>query len=97
MLNNPYNRDITVSSASGAGTARGLAKLYGILANGGSHQGKQLLSTDLISKLAIPVALGKDIVLQTGELSRFGLGMIYRRNPWVRIKYRSKKKMKERK
>lgn len=31
-------------AANGVGTARGLAKLFGIMANGGKHEGKTLIS-----------------------------------------------------
>ncbi|XP_052220680.1 beta-lactamase domain-containing protein 2-like [Dreissena polymorpha] len=80
-LNNPLLREITVSSASGTGTARGLARLYGILANGGSVDGDLLLSRDSIKYLATPIIFGKDSVFLTGEDTSFGPGTLYRKNP----------------
>ncbi|KAL4221526.1 hypothetical protein ACF0H5_019783 [Mactra antiquata] len=82
LLNNPKVREVTVSSSSGTGTARGLAKLYGILTNGGSHDGNQLLSRDRLEQLMKPVKYGYDHVFQTGEYTSFGLGTIFRNNPW---------------
>lgn len=82
VLNNPYIREVTVSSLSGTGTARGLAKMYGILTNGGEHDGYQLLSRDSIDRLSKPVVSGRDFVMRTGEESLVGLGTLYRNNPW---------------
>ncbi|XP_045194379.2 beta-lactamase domain-containing protein 2-like [Mercenaria mercenaria] len=82
VLNNPYIREVTVSSLSGTGTARGLAKMYGIIANGGTHDGKQLLSKESINRLSQAVVRGADSVMRTGEVSEIGLGTLYRRNPW---------------
>jgi hypothetical protein len=86
-LNNPSVREVTVSSCSGTGTARGLAKLYGILANGGAVGGNTLLSRDSIKYLSTPVIHGKDAVMLTGEQTSFGPGTFYRRNPKVNPAY----------
>ncbi|KAH3797705.1 hypothetical protein DPMN_151292 [Dreissena polymorpha] len=80
-LNNPTVREVTISSASGTGTARGLARLYGIIANGGSVGGDSLLSRDSIKYLSTPIIFGKDTVFITGEETSFGLGTFYRKNP----------------
>lgn len=82
-MNNPYYREVTVSSLTGTGTARGLAKLYGILSNGGQIDGKPLLSPDTVGRLATPVVSGLDVVMMTGEQSTIGLGTMYRKNPKV--------------
>ena len=42
--NNPYIRQIPCGSFSGYGTAPDLAKLMGILANGGAHDGRTYIS-----------------------------------------------------
>ena len=84
VLNNPQNRDITVSSLTGTGTARGLAKLYGIVANGGTDNQHKLLSTDMIRELSTPVVSGEDMVLRTGNFSRNGPGTMLMSNPLVR-------------
>ena len=57
--------------------------MYGIIANGGSHYGKQLLSQQSINRLSKPVVRGADAVMNTGEVSEIGLGTLYRKNPWV--------------
>ncbi|XP_002733758.1 esterase/beta-lactamase LipL-like, partial [Saccoglossus kowalevskii] len=43
-------RSLEIPSISGIGTARGLAKLYAILSNGGEWNGKRLLSNNLVKK-----------------------------------------------
>ncbi len=50
-ISNPYIRRIPCGSFSGYGTARDLAKLMGILANGGSHNGKSYLSPRTVKLL----------------------------------------------
>jgi len=82
-VNNPYIREVTVSSFSGTGTARGLARMYGILANGGSDGGKTLLSPAAIKTLATPVVYGADYVMITGEQTSIGRGTMYLTNPKV--------------
>ena len=84
VLNNPQNRDITVSSLTGTGTARGLAKLYGIVANGGTENQHELLSADMIRELSTPVVSGEDMVLRTGNFSRNGPGTMLMSSPLVR-------------
>ena len=50
---NPDVRLISNPSASGYGSATAVAKLYGIVTNGGTHEGKKLLrNKDTIQKLA---------------------------------------------
>ncbi|WAR31469.1 LACT2-like protein [Mya arenaria] len=80
-LNDPAVREVTVSSCSGTGTARGLAKMYGILTNGGTEDGKTILSPNMMKSLATPLLVGKDVVMLTGEQSQLGRGTLYRKNP----------------
>ncbi|KAL3871009.1 hypothetical protein ACJMK2_039034 [Sinanodonta woodiana] len=86
LLNNPEIREITVSSYSATGTARGLAKLYGILANGGTYQGKQLLSKEVIEKLSSTVIEGFDVVIQADGV-KYGPGVQIKLNPWGQTVY----------
>ena len=51
------------ASLFGYGTARGMAKLYGILANGGRVGDHVLLSPRTVDKLTEAVVSGVDIVL----------------------------------
>ncbi|KAK3611812.1 hypothetical protein CHS0354_040482 [Potamilus streckersoni] len=77
--NNPDVREVTISSYSGTGTARGLAKLYGILANGGSTNGKQLLSRATIDKLSIPLVAGEEVLFKHKSII-FGPGTMLKNN-----------------
>ena len=74
---------MTISSLSGTGTARGLARLYGFLANGGQIDGKTLISKESVNRLSTPVVSGQDVVMLTGEESTIGLGTLYMKNPKV--------------
>ena len=48
-FNDPENRALEFASVSGIGTAQGLAKVYGMIANGGvASDGKKLLSEKLL-------------------------------------------------
>ena len=73
-----------MSSLTGTGTARGLAKLYGIVANGGTDNQHELLSADMIIELSTPVVSGEDMVLRTGDFSRNGPGTMLMSSPLVR-------------
>ena len=84
IFNDPELREVTMSSASVTGTARGLAKLYGILANGGTLGERQLLSVELIAALNTPLVSGTDVVTQAKNVS-FGPGTLFKSNPWVRF------------
>lgn len=64
--------DGEVPAANGVVTARGLAKMYGALANGGSMDGKQFLSSDLVQNLAGKPNLWPDLNL--GVPMAFHLG-----------------------
>ncbi|XP_060600041.1 beta-lactamase domain-containing protein 2-like, partial [Ruditapes philippinarum] len=77
--NNPDLREIPISSAFSSGTARAYAKLYGILANGGTEEGNKLLSNKSINKLATPVVSGIDLV--TALYASYSVGMQFSKNP----------------
>ncbi|XP_033755479.1 beta-lactamase domain-containing protein 2-like [Pecten maximus] len=62
MINNPYIREVPVGSVFGHGTAASLAKFHGILANGGVHNGKRLLSEEAIQRQLVPKSYGKETV-----------------------------------
>ena len=59
-MNKPEMRAIPCGSSHGSGTAESLAKLYGILANGGLYNGKQVLSEEAISALEEPAMTAVD-------------------------------------
>ena len=50
-------------ASNGFGTADSLAKLYGILANGGSYKGKKLMSPETIHRLNEPLVSDVDLIL----------------------------------
>ena len=68
-------RNAEIPAANGHGTARSIAKLYGILANGGSRDGIHVLSPETIEKARQTQSDGKDLVLG-GMRTRFGLGFM---------------------
>nr|XP_006815237.1 PREDICTED: beta-lactamase domain-containing protein 2-like [Saccoglossus kowalevskii] len=66
-------RSLEIPSANGIGTARGLAKLYAILSNGGEWNGKRLLSNNLVKKFKECNEKSEDKVLC--KLNNFCHGM----------------------
>ena len=86
-FNNPRQRRGVVNTAewrraelpagNGHGTARALAKLYGILVNGGAHEGVRVLSPAWVERARTEQVFGKDAVLM-GMPTRFGLGFMLR-------------------
>ena len=79
--NNPELREITMSSALGTGTARGLAKLFGILANGGNYKGKQLLSPEVIQQLSTQITAGECEIFPS-ITPHWGRGVPILKNPY---------------
>ncbi|RRJ84040.1 serine hydrolase domain-containing protein [Aestuariirhabdus litorea] len=72
--NKPQWRRMELCSANGHGTARSLAVLYDMLANGGRYRGHSLLAPELIERARREQVRGEDAVL--GCESRFGLGFL---------------------
>ena len=62
-MNRKEGRKLPVGSSHRSGTAKSVAKLYGILANGGHYKGKQVLSQEVIKTLEEPVVTGVDQML----------------------------------
>ena len=63
---------------NGIGSARSLAKLFGIIANGGYDvsSGARLLSSEMCERLVEPVVRGLDQVYRVPDLfSMFSLGL----------------------
>lgn len=58
-FNNPDLNQIPLTSFLGFGNARSLAKLWGIIANGGSYNNKTLLTPDMVHLLGTPVVAGR--------------------------------------
>ena len=68
-------REAEIPAANGHGNARSLAKLYGVLANGGSRDGVHVLSPETIELGRQTQSDGKDLVL--GHMhKRFGIGFM---------------------
>lgn len=59
-MNNPDFRGIPCASSHGFGTARAIAKLMGILANGGKQNEKVLLTPQAIDLLGSPLSEDDD-------------------------------------
>ncbi|XP_060563872.1 beta-lactamase domain-containing protein 2-like [Ruditapes philippinarum] len=80
LLNNPYYTEHVLSCCYGTGTARGFAKVYGILSNSGVDENNQrLLSEKAIKILATPLVSGEDQTL--GVETKFGPGTGFKENP----------------
>jgi len=76
IWNNPKFRQSPNGSACGHGTAEAVAKIHGILANGGVHNGKRLLSDKAIKRQQVPLSRGTELVF--GMDCMFSLGtMLY--------------------
>ena len=71
-FNNPYTRHVPCGSYSGYGTARDLAKLMGIMANGGTDDGKSYISVNTMKLLSEILVEGQDQVM--GVVSPYGRG-----------------------
>ncbi len=72
--NNAAWRAAEIPAANGHGTARALARVYGVLASGGSRDGVHLLSPDSIARCSVEESFGADAVLQIQ--TRIGLGFM---------------------
>ena len=68
----PEYKEVPHGSAYGYGTARGMAKLYGILANGGKLGDRVLLSSATLPKLNEVVSTGMDRVLGVNITRGYG-------------------------
>ncbi len=79
-VNSRQWRCAEIPSANGQGTARSLAKIYGVLAAGGRQKGVQVLSPSAIDRCCQEEVAGRDEVLKLS--TRFGPGfMLNQDNP----------------
>ena len=74
-VNSKQWRNAEIPAANGHGTARDLAKIYGILATGGSREGVDVLKPETIEMARTVEAEGRDLVLANIQ-SKFGLGFM---------------------
>ena len=77
LVNTRAWRAAELPAVNGHGTARALARIYGVLARGGSQDGVTLLSRAAIERASEEQAFGPDAVLG-GMPMRFGLGFMLR-------------------
>lgn len=75
VVNSRGWRAAELAGANGHGTARGLARIYGALATGGTLDGRKVLSPAIIAQANTEQACGPDLCL-AGESTRFGLGFM---------------------
>ncbi|BFZ03263.1 hypothetical protein BsWGS_06300 [Bradybaena similaris] len=75
-LNDPDFMEIPLPSSHGVGTALAVAKFCGILANGGKHEGKTLLSPESIAKLQEPLSCGLDLTTSGYDIIGRGTWLI---------------------
>jgi len=71
-VNHPRWREAEVPSTNGHGNARGIARVYAALANGGEIDGVQILSRDALAAATEEQVSGHDII--NNRPSRFGIG-----------------------
>jgi CubicO group peptidase (beta-lactamase class C family) len=71
-VNRPEWRSAEVPSTNGHGTARGVARIYAALANGGAVDGVRILSPETVVCATVEQSNGYDLINQRS--SRFGLG-----------------------
>ncbi len=84
IMNSESFRRAEVPAINGHGSARGVARFYALLANGGALDGKRLLSEAAVTELLTVQRRGVDLVfgepaawtlgLQRDELGGFGMG-----------------------
>ena len=82
--NNPNIRQVPCGSISGYGTARDLAKLVGILANGGTYEGRTYLSAETVRQLTEALTERDDEVLPVSFMV-YGRGTTPFRSPAVSV------------
>ena len=72
-------RAAEVPAANGHGTARAIAKIYGVLARGGEQDGVHLMRPETLDRAITAESDGPDAVL--GQMPmRFGLGFMLRQD-----------------
>ncbi|HEY4941956.1 MAG TPA: serine hydrolase domain-containing protein [Rhizomicrobium sp.] len=71
-VNHPRWREAEVPSTNGHGNARGVARVYAALANGGEIDGVRILSRDALALATTEQVNGHDII--NNRPSRFGIG-----------------------
>ena len=84
ILNDPQQMEVGVGSFMGFGTARSLAKMYDILANGGRYRGKMLVNASLVERFQAPLTLSLPSELESMHLDPFSLGFQVSTNAVVR-------------
>ncbi len=75
MANNPDYMELPSASGHGWTTAEGFAKLMGILANGGSHKGKIILSPSAVAKMSEPMTPMSEDLVMSGIETMVGRGV----------------------
>lgn len=70
----PENLQLEIPSSNATGTARAVAQLYGMLANGGEYGGSSIISHDTIEAFSRVRISGRDRM--TGVHRRWGLGFM---------------------
>jgi len=77
-----YARNLEVPSGGGVGTARGIARAYGVFASGGRELGLQQETLDLLAAPAIPPTRGFYDECMKGDGFQFSLGFMKSSAAW---------------
>ena len=81
VYNWPESRIVPQASAQGQGTARGVAKLYGMVANGGKYLFKNPKTVNIFNT---PLISGRDEMMTFNVTYGFGLAHYYTEGNEVR-------------
>ncbi|KAK7507185.1 hypothetical protein BaRGS_00001120 [Batillaria attramentaria] len=76
FIHNPDMLELPCGASHGVGSAAGMARLHGILANGGSLAGRRLLSEDAIQLLQTPVSAGPEKLFGIDLFYSYGMELI---------------------
>ncbi|WAR31048.1 LACT2-like protein [Mya arenaria] len=85
VFNDPELREITLSSVSVTGTARGMAKLFSILSNQGQYKGDQVLKQETLTQLLTRTVTG--VCPETGFHVSYTRGLQSFTNPYGETVY----------
>lgn len=76
-INNPEFAELPSGSSHGVGSAAGMARLHGILANGGiTVAGRRLLSESMIQTLQIPLSMGPEKLFGIDLFYSYGMELL---------------------
>ncbi|XP_041362872.1 uncharacterized protein LOC121378660 isoform X2 [Gigantopelta aegis] len=76
VMHDPDFMELPCASSHGLGTAESVAKLHGILGNGGTKLGQRILSQHVTELLQTPVSWGLDVVYGLEDVYSVGMNLL---------------------